>query len=157
LPRHESGPLDSDRGRSFLELEPGHPAGHEARARALLGLGRPLDAARECDLVVAQHPVPNPEHYLERAGAFAAAGDSHLDEAVRGIDEGIAAIGPIVTLERAAIDLDMRRGATEAALVRLDRIMEHSTRRETWLALRGELLRRMGRPEEAKIPQATNP
>jgi predicted Zn-dependent protease len=149
--------LDSDRPekaeatlRRFLELEPEHPAGHEARARALLRLERPLDAAREYDLVIAQQPVPIPEYYLERARAFAAAGDKYLDEAVRGLDDGIASIGPVVTLERAAIDLDVRRGAIEAALARLERIIEQSTRRETWRAMRGELLMRLGRAEEAR-------
>jgi len=136
--------------RRFLERKPTHPAGRAARARALMQLERPLDAAREYDLVIAQQPVPVPDYYLERARAFAAAGDAHLEDAIRGIDAGIDTIGPLVTLERAAIDLELRRGATDAALERLDRIAERSARREAWLAERGEILARAGRTEEAK-------
>ena len=150
--------LDADRYlqaevalRRFLEQQPGlHPAGREAHARALLKLERPLDAAREYDLAIEQQPVPIPDYYYERAHAFAAAGDAYLEEAIRGIDEGIAAIGPIVTLERAAIDLELRRGATDAALARLERISERSPRREAWLAQRGDILAGVGRTLEAE-------
>ena len=137
--------------RGFLERQSGpHPAAREARARALLKLGRPLAAAREYDLAIDQQPVPMPDYYYERARAFAAAGDAYLAEAIRGLDEGIEAIGPIVTLERVAIDLELRRGAIDAALARLTRIVERSSRRETWLARHGEILAGAGRTQQAK-------
>lgn len=136
--------------RRFLEREPDHPAGLLARARALLKLQRPLAAAREFDLAIEHEPVPIPDHYLERAGALAAAGDVHLAEAIRGLDQGIAVIGPIVTLERVAVDLELRSGRADAALARLERITERSPRRETWLAQRGEILARIGRTDEAR-------
>lgn len=149
--------LDSDRPaeaetslRRFLEREPKHPAGHEAHARALLQLGRPLAAARAYDRVIALQPVPVPDRFIERARAFAAAGDIHLEEAIRGIDAGIAKIGPLVTLERVAIDLELRHGATDAALARLEGIEQRSARRETWLVQRGRILAKLGRTEEAK-------
>ncbi|MEE2674685.1 MAG: tetratricopeptide repeat protein [Myxococcota bacterium] len=137
--------------RRFLDQQPGpHPAGHEARARALLKLERPLDAAREYDVAIEQQPVPIPDYYHERALALAAAGDAHLEEAIRGIDEGIAAIGPIVTLESVAIDLEVRRGSIDAALLRLERIADRSPRRERWLAQRGGILAETGRTVEAE-------
>ncbi|MFP6638886.1 MAG: tetratricopeptide repeat protein, partial [Myxococcota bacterium] len=136
--------------RKFLASEPVHPAGHEARARALLQLGHPLDAAREYDLAIEQQPVPIPDHYYERASAYGAAGDEHLEQAIRGIDAGIAVMGPISGLERVAIDLELRRGDTDAALARLGRITQRSPRREAWLARRGEILIQAGRPDEAK-------
>jgi len=135
--------------RRFLAQEPHHPAGHEARARALIQLARPLEAAREYDIVIAQQPVPIPDHYIARALALASAGAAYLDEAVRGLDAGVSAIGSIVTLERVAIDLELRRGATDAALARLERIAARSPRREAWLAQRGDILRQVGRNQEA--------
>ena len=57
---------------------------------------------------------------------------------------------PVVTLERVAIDLELRRGATDAALARLERISERSPRREAWLAQRGDILAGVGRTLEAE-------
>ena len=136
--------------RSFLVRQPENPDAHVARARTLMKLERPLAAARELDRAILYQPVPIPDHYLDRATALAAAGDDHLAEAVRGIDQGIAAIGPIVTLERVAVDLELRSGQPDAALVRLERIAERSPRREMWLAQLGEILARLGRTDEAK-------
>jgi len=135
--------------RDFLQRQPHHPAGREARARALVRLGKPLAAARAYDLAIAQQPVPIPGYYLERAKALAAAGDPHLKEAIRGIDEGLSRMGPIVTLERVAIDYELRRGDTDAALTRLAIITQRSPRSESWLAQRGDILARAGRRDEA--------
>ena len=136
--------------RGFLVHEPTHPAGLEARARVLLALGRPLDAARAYDLVIVQQPTPVPDHYVARANAYAASGGAHLDTAIQGLDEGLSVMGAIITLERVAIDLELRRGNTDAALQRLDHITARSPRRETWLARRGEILAGAGRNAEAK-------
>ena len=149
--------LDSDRHaaaesllRDFLKRHPEHPAAHEAYARALLQLERPLAAARAYDLAIALKPVPSPDAFIERARALAAAGHLHLEEAIRGIDAGIALIGPVLTLEQVAIDLELRLGAIDAALARLEVIQARSTRRETWLAQRGRILAQAGRSEEAR-------
>ena len=136
--------------RRFLVHEPTHPAGLEARARVLLVLKRPLDAARAYDLVIVQQPTPVPDHYVARANAYAAAGNAHLGTAIQGLDEGLSRMGGVVTLERVAIDLELRRGETDAALRRLGRITARSPRRETWLAQRGDILAGAGRNAEAK-------
>src|SRR2546429_3401664 len=47
-----------------------------------------------------------------RDRALAAEGGDHLDEALRGLDEGIKRLGPIVTLELYAIDLELDRKST---------------------------------------------
>jgi tetratricopeptide (TPR) repeat protein len=136
--------------RRFLADEPKHASGHAARARALLELDRPIEAAREYDAAIRDRAVASPDAYLDRARALASAGDAHLGEAVRGLDEGIAALGPILSLEREAIELDARRGSIDSALSRVDRILARLSRRETWLALRGDLLVRFGRDREAQ-------
>ena len=133
--------------RRFLETHPRHPAGHQALARALLKQERARAAAREYDLAIAHQPVPVPDDYLNRARALEIAHD--FEGAIRGIDQGLARMGPIVTLERAAIDLELQRGATDAALARLDLITQRSARRESGLAQRGEILAQAGRTEEA--------
>jgi tetratricopeptide (TPR) repeat protein len=135
----------------YLAVYPDHPEAREGRASALFALGRPLEAARDLDVAVAHQPVPLPGTYLARARALADAGDAYLDEAIAGLDAGIAVLGPVVALERAAIELELRRGAVDAALERLDRVRLRSPRQESWLARRGEILERAGRREEARV------
>jgi predicted negative regulator of RcsB-dependent stress response len=67
-----------------------------------------------------------------------------------GLDEGIKRLGPLVTLQLTAIDLELRRRNYNAALARLDEITSQSDRKETWLVRRGEILKLAGRQEEAR-------
>ena len=136
--------------RRYLEREPGSAAARAARAQALVLLGRSLEAAREYTRAITVQPVPIPAYYLKRASALAAAGGEHLPEAIRGLDEGLAALGPAVTLQRAAIELEIRRENYDQALARLDRAAAGSPRQETWLARRGEILERAGHVVEAR-------
>jgi tetratricopeptide (TPR) repeat protein len=135
----------------FLAEEPDHSPALEARGRTRVALGRHLEAARDYDRAIAHQPVPRPGCYLERARALAAVGDEHLREAIAGLDAGIALMGPVVTLEQAALELELRRGATDAALERLDRAAARSPRKDTWLARRGRILEDAGRNAEARI------
>jgi tetratricopeptide (TPR) repeat protein len=134
----------------FLEHEPRNPAALEGRARALASLGRHLEAASAYSRAIANRPVAIPATYLARAEALASAGDEHLPEALRGLDAGLATLGPVMTLQRAAIDLEIRRGDLDAALARLEGAAAAAPRQETWLARRGEILERAGRLDEAR-------
>jgi len=136
--------------RRFLVVQPVHPAAREAHARALVALDRSLEAARAYDVLIAQQPVPIPDHYVARALALAKVGPASVVEAIRGLDEGVGRLGALVTLERLAIDLELRRGATDAALFRLDRLLEGATRPEGLLAERARVLARAGRPAAAQ-------
>src|SRR5439155_22460749 len=86
---------------------------------------------------------------------LAAGGNSHLDEVVRGLDAGVDKLGPVVTLQLYAIELELQRGRYDAALARLDTIAAQSVRQETWLARRGEILERAGRADSARATYAT--
>jgi predicted negative regulator of RcsB-dependent stress response len=69
---------------------------------------------------------------------------------LRGLDEGINKLGPVVTLQLAAIDLELRRKNYDGALARLEQITAQSGRKETWLVKRGEILKLAGRDDEAR-------
>jgi tetratricopeptide (TPR) repeat protein len=135
--------------RRFLDGDPTHSVARIARARALVALGRHLEAADEFTLAIAAMPAPSPEPFLERASAQRAAGPEHWAGAVRGLDEGIAQLGAVVTLELTALDLEAELGRIDQALERLDRIAARSARKESWWARRGVILERAGRREEA--------
>jgi tetratricopeptide (TPR) repeat protein len=140
----------------FLAMHPGHADAILARARALRRAGRNLEAAAEFTRAIeALGPgrSPRPEQYLERAAALEACADDCpeelLDEALRGLDEGIARLGPAVTLDLAALRLELRLGRHDAALRRIERAAARSPRKETWLLRRAEVLERAGRVEAA--------
>ena len=162
----ELGVVDLARGRTFLQAgrpkeavsaldrflagNPGHGGARVERARALAKLGRGLDAAAEYARAIDLLDRPRPGTYLERADALAGEGPTHLERAIRGLDEGIRRLGPAVTLQLKAIDLEVAAGRLDAALARLDRASAPFVRKETWLARRGEILKKAGRPREAR-------
>ncbi|HXG67966.1 MAG TPA: tetratricopeptide repeat protein [Blastocatellia bacterium] len=134
----------------FLTGQPDHLEALVTRARVLVKLGQRLAAAQDYSRAIAQLSRPRPELYLERAQALAAAGGPHRDEALRGLDEGIQTLGPLVTLELLAIELEVDGGRYDAALARVEQIAAQSPRKERWLARRAEILRQAGRTAEAR-------
>jgi tetratricopeptide (TPR) repeat protein len=134
----------------FLIAQPKHVEAFVLRGRALLKLGQALSAAEDFTRAIAASPEPGPELFIERAQLMAAAGAEHLPAALRGLDEGIEKLGPLVTLQLTAIDLELKQKNYDSALARLDRVAEKSPRKESWLARRGEILLQANRPDEAK-------
>lgn len=131
----------------FLRNQPDHFEGLVTRARVLARMNARLESAHDFTRAIAI--AIEPELYVERAKVLA--GDKHyVEEALRGLDEGIQRIGPLVTLQLTAIDLELVRSNYDAALARLDLINKQSARKETWLVRRGEILQTAGRNDEAR-------
>lgn len=134
----------------FLRQQPTHVEALITRGRVLAKLGSRLDAVHDFTQAIALAQPPEPELYLERAQALAEH-ERYIQKALDGLDEGIKRLGPLVTLELAAIDLELRRKNYDAALTRLDLITAQSERKEMWLVRRGDILKAAGRNEEARI------
>ena len=133
----------------YLKHEPTNGLALITRARARVKLGQNLDAAEDYTHAIRNAASQGPELYVERAQALGAAGGSHVDEAIRGLDDGLRNIGPIVTLHLAAIDLEIKANRFDAALDRVDKAMAQAPRKEVWLNRRGDILRQAGRNQEA--------
>jgi len=146
-----SGRLQSARETldSYLKKKPDHAEGFLLRARVLVGLKEYGDALRDFDRNLALTPQPLPECFLERAEALVAAGNRA--GAVNSLDEGLGRLGNLVTLQSAAIAIELELNHHEAALARVDRVMSSLQRKESWLARRGEILEAAGRRDEAMI------
>jgi len=133
----------------FLSQQPDHYEGLITRARVLNRLGLRSDAIEDFTHALAKSGLPDTDLYIERA-QVTAGDEKRTDEALIGLDEGIKRLGPLVTLQLTAIDLELRRRNYDAALARLDEVTSQSERKETWLVRRGEILKLAGRQDEAR-------
>ena len=134
----------------FLAKHKDHIEALIARARAHSRLGQPKASSDDYARALQLAPQPQPEFYLERAQTLAAAGDAHLADAIGGLDEGMKKLGPLPTLQLAAIDLEVRQKKIDAALARIDSAAAATPRKEPWLARKGDILRQAGRIREAR-------
>ena len=134
----------------YLVAFTNHTEAFTLRSRAWAKLGQPLYAAEDLARAIAVMPVGAPDLYIERARALADAGNDQLEAALTGLDEGMKRMGPLVTLQITAIELELRRKNTDGALVRIDVVMQRSPRKESWLARKGEIQLQAGRTEDAK-------
>ena len=138
----------------FLAKHPAHAEALATRARVLVVLGQRLAAAADYTRAIAaaeSHGRPNLDYYLERARALAAEGGAHAAEALRGLDEGVRRLGPIIPLQLFAIELELAGQRYDAALARLDSLAAQSPRKEAWLAHRGDILAQAGRAVQARL------
>ena len=119
-----------------------------ARARVFAKLGQNKTAVTDFTKAISLLAEPQPEFFLERSQALAA--DGKVEEALRGLDEGVKRLGPIVTLQLAAIDLNVERKHYDAALARVETILAQAARKESWLAKRGDIELLMGHRADAR-------
>jgi len=134
----------------FLSRQSNHVEALVTRARTLTKLEMRLEGARDYTRAINLCTEQRPELYYERAQALAGGGNTYVREAVRGLDEGIKKLGPLVTLELCAIDIEVKDKQYDTALARLDTMAAKSPRKETWLARRGDILVQAGKNEEAR-------
>jgi tetratricopeptide (TPR) repeat protein len=132
----------------FLLKQPDHADGHLTRARVLATLKEHDPAAKDYRRALQLSSEPRPETYLELSQVLEQAGDPAA--AIAALDDGIGRVGAIPTLQTAAIELELEEKRHESALKRADQLVAAAERKETWLALRAEILTRAGRPAEAR-------
>jgi tetratricopeptide (TPR) repeat protein len=130
----------------FLDARPDHAEAHLVRARALAALGE--TAAARGDYDAALRTADNPDWFIERARLVRRSAGAAA--ALDGLDEGLARLGPIVTLTLEAIDCEMSLGRHDAALARVDRLVAASGPHPQWMLRRGDILIAAGRRTDAR-------
>ena len=135
-------PLDK-----YLAAKPKDPDAYTVRARALKKLGNYKASADDYTTAIAQS-TPSPELFIERAEAYRGLGKPDL--AIGSLEEGIRKLGPLVTLELPAMDVEVSLKRYDAALARVDLVSARLQRKETWLVRRAEIQRQAGREEAAR-------
>jgi tetratricopeptide (TPR) repeat protein len=134
----------------FIAGHPRHAEAYTTRARVHTRLNLHLASADDYAAAIRLSPDPGPELFIERAQTLAAQSPQYVTKALQGLDEGVQRIGPLVTLQLLAIDLELQRTNYNGALERVDAVAQRSPRKETWLTRRGEILEKAGRPAEAR-------
>ncbi|HUR60407.1 MAG TPA: tetratricopeptide repeat protein, partial [Opitutaceae bacterium] len=133
----------------FVRAVPAEAEGWFLRGDILAALNDPAGAASDYAEGIRLTPTPRPEHFLRHAQFLARAEPANPSPALAALDQGIARVGPVVTLVDYAITLELERGNSDAALTRIALAMENAPRRETWLVRRAEILAQSGRAAEA--------
>ncbi len=117
-------------------------------ARVSSKLEQTENAVKYFTMAIALSPKDSAEIYLERSLLLGERG--RINEALRGLDEGIERYGGLVILENYAIDLEVKRSRYDAALTRLDKLAVTMPRKESFLLKRGEILFKAGKKCEAR-------
>ncbi|HRI13836.1 MAG TPA: tetratricopeptide repeat protein [Verrucomicrobiota bacterium] len=133
----------------FLEARPSSLEGQLAAAEAETLAGNSIRAVAHWSTAIGLSDEPRPDWYLHRARAGQSAGQSP-NQILEGLDAGIARYGPLPSLQLMAVDLEVQRGAIDAALARLDALAARADRKERWFVRRGDVLVAAGQPERAR-------
>lgn len=138
----------------FLSEHDDHVDGLVLRSRINSRLSEFALVVADYDRAINRSTRPQPDWFLERARA-AAQNDADINKAIEGLDEGLTRLGPLVTLQAMAIELELRRRGYEAALARVDQLLAPMPRQSKWLIKRAELLTLLGRRTEARVSYET--
>jgi len=154
--------LDADRHgealnalNRYIKRQPDQPDALLTRARVLTKLGQPLIAAQDFTRAIERFAEPQPEYYLERARALVSAGDRYIEQALRGLDEGLERLGQLAALQLYATELELTRRRYDAALARLEKAAARSPLKAHWLFRRGQILEMAERASEARFAYET--
>lgn len=134
----------------FLTRYPSNAVALLVRARSLVWLGDHRNAIRDFSEAIRCSPDSGPDLYLERAAACRALSARGLEEAIAGLEEGLKTVGPVLSLQIAAMDYELELKRWDSALLRLDKLLAHAPRKDRWLMRRAEILLLAGREGEAR-------
>jgi len=132
----------------FLRAEPEHPIALWFRAQVLIRLEKRLEAEADLRECIRLAPAPTPELIMARAQNLEAAGDRSAASQV--LEEGISRLGPVQSLQLAAVELEVRRSAFDAAVTRLETLIKTSPQPAALWVRKGEVLEAAGRSDEAR-------
>jgi tetratricopeptide (TPR) repeat protein len=134
----------------FLAIQPHHANARLTRSRILARLGEPLAASHDLAIAMAQLDRPTPELYLEQTRLLVTSGDDYAEAGLENLAQGIARLGPVVSLIECALESEISLGRYEEALARFDLLPTSLTMQPGWLQRRGDLLLAAGRVDDAQ-------
>jgi predicted Zn-dependent protease len=133
---------------TILRDSPTHSVALVARAQAHAFLHDDLAAVKDYNAAAALISQPKPDLFLEQARCMVRAGDRAA--AIEALEQGMARISRLPSLQRYALDLEVDLGRYDAALARLSALENGSQSRFDLMLLRGEILLKAKRADEAR-------
>ncbi len=116
----ESGQLSQARRvlEAYLTDHVDHPEALLLAAEVLVKQGRPLAGVALFDRAIARHPQPEPDHFIARAEILERLGPRHRARAIAGLEEGMARLGRIISLQERKRALSGESVPTDSPLQR---------------------------------------
>jgi len=129
---------------------PEDPEAYLIRGRMRAKLGQRAEAGADLGACLARMKDPPLDLYLERASILTTEDGAYLGDALVALEQGIKRLGHVITLETAALEVELQQRNYQGALQRLDALIERAPRKETWVARRGDVLVQAGRMDDAR-------
>lgn len=139
--------------RAFGRFLQGNPEVHAARlerAQLLAKVGRLRSAVHDYDHVIAATLRPSPDVFMARHALVLAQGPGQRPQALAGLEEALARLGPLISLELPALRLETDLGRYDQALARIERLSQKLPRLDDWWLYRAQVLDAAGRRTEAE-------
>ena len=133
---------------TFLSRHPDHIDARWLRGRVFARLSLRNKAEADFQWVLANTSEPTPEQVIERSKNLEA--DGRRETAVACIEDGVKQLGSLITLEMAALDLELSLQRYKPAIDRLDRLINNAERKETFLIRKAEVLELSGDKQSAR-------
>jgi tetratricopeptide (TPR) repeat protein len=121
------------------------------RAKLHSRLGEWALSEKDYTAAIQTKNVSDPDVFIERAKVVAKQGPGRVPSAIAGLDEGIAMLGPVVSLQLHALNLEVMLKEFAGAINRLDSMIASAPRHDLWLVRRGEILEEAGMASEAHL------
>ena len=136
----------------FMEMANGemYVAGLIERARINAAFGRYERAISDYNEALNREDIATIDHYLELTEATRQIHPDRPEEAVAVLDRGIERLGAVPALQFRALELEQQAGHIDAAIARIDQMMEGKVRKESYYFKKAEILRASGQVEAAR-------
>lgn len=133
----------------FLQGSPEVHAARLERAQLLAKVGRLRSAVRDYDHVIAATPRPSPDVFMARHDLQLAQGPGQRPNALAGLEQALARLGPLISLELPALRLETELGRYDQALARIERLAQKLPRLDGWWLYRAQVFEAAGRQADA--------
>jgi predicted RNA-binding protein with PIN domain/cytochrome c-type biogenesis protein CcmH/NrfG len=132
----------------YLALHPGSVGAYLTRAGLQEDATHYKDAALDYERAVKHADPPKADYYLGWARCLSLSGET--DAAYGVLCQGVQRLPVVTVLAVAAYKKAVETGRYEEALRAIERFLKRTRRQERWLAEKGDVLRKQGKPDAAK-------
>jgi tetratricopeptide (TPR) repeat protein len=134
---------------SFVKVRPRHRQALEYRARLARDTGRNEQALADYQALLELSPNVGPGHYIATARLIANIPEQGIEAALVLLDARMAETGPLSSLQRYAIELELERNNYDAAIARMGQLPIELRATPEWQVQVAEILILAGREREA--------